>query len=156
MNSRMLHALRLVLFSLTLAAVAGDSLAESVSETKIVSGIKFHVGVLPSENVREHPKDHSESTMHGGASARSDQYHVVVALFDAATEQRIADAEVSARVGPLGMSAQQKQLQAMPIAGAASYGNYFDMPGKGPYRILIQVRRPGVPGTVEASFDHRH
>ena len=67
----------------------------------------------------------------------------------------ISDAQVRARVTPLGMGGEEKALVTMPIGEAPSYGNFFDMPGKGPFRIVIQVQRPGA-GKVEAEFEHRH
>lgn len=157
MYARMRPILYSTLLLIAFAAWSGAASADSSrNESKTVGGIKFYVGLLPSEMVLGHPKEHSESSMHDGPSARSDQYHVVVALFDAATEQRISDAQVAARVTPLGLSGEEKALNAMPIGEAPSYGNFFNMAGKGPFRIVIQVRRPSMTGKVEAVFEHRH
>lgn len=46
-----------------------------------------------------------------------------------------------------------KALEPMAIAGKRSYGNYFRMPGNGPYRIEMQIRRPGSPVETRAIFD---
>ena len=131
---RMFQILCSTLLFMALAPWPAATAADSSSETKTVGGIKFYVGILPSEMVLGHPKEHSESSMHGGPSARSGQYHIVVALFDAATERRISDAQVRARVTPLGMGGEEKALEAMPIGNAPSYGNFFNMPGKGPFQ----------------------
>jgi hypothetical protein len=156
MYARMLRILYATLLFFVFAAWSGVTAASSSDDTKTVGGIKFYVGILPSEMVLGHPKTHAESSMHGGSSANAGQYHIVVALFDVATEQRISDAQVAARVTPLGFAGEEKALEAMPIGDAPSYGNFFNMPGKGPFRIVIQVRRPGVTGKVEAVFEHRH
>ena len=156
MSERIIRYLYATLLLVAVAAWSQPAASDTVDDTKTVGGIKFYLGLLPSEMVIGHPKEHSESTMHGGASTRSGQYHVVVALFDAATEQRITDADVRARVTPLGMGGEEKVLEPMPLGAAPSYGNYFAMPGKGPFRIAVRVRRPGVAGQVEAVFEHRH
>lgn len=44
----------------------------------------------------------------------------------------------------------------MAIAAAITYGNYFRMPGKGPYLISVQVHRPELPRVIEARFEYRH
>ncbi|MBX9812141.1 MAG: hypothetical protein K2Y16_11110 [Burkholderiales bacterium] len=44
----------------------------------------------------------------------------------------------------------------MTIAGGAVYGNYFNMPGIGPYQIDIEIRRPHTQQLIKASFDYRH
>lgn len=144
------------LLAVAASAWSGAALADGADERKTVGGIEFYIGILPSEMVLGHPKVHTESTMHDGPSGRSGQYHLVLALFKAATGERISDAQVTARVTPLGTAGQEKELQPMAIGEAPSYGNFFNMPGKGPFRIVIDVRRPGVTGKVEATFEHRH
>lgn len=131
-------------------------LADSASDVRTADGVKVYLGILPTEMITGHPKEHPEATMHGGPSAHPGQYHIVVALFDTATGERISDAEVSARVIPLGMGGEEKALRAMPLGQAPSYGNYFSMPGNGPFRIVVRVRRPGSAGPVEVTFEHRH
>jgi hypothetical protein len=156
MYARMIRILYSTLLFFVFAIGFGAAAASSSDDSKTVGGIKFYLGILPSAMVLGHPTEHAESSMHGGSSARAGQYHIVVALFDASTEQRISDAQVAARVTPLGMSGEEKALESMPIGAAPSYGNFFNMPGKGPFRIVIQVRRPGVTGKVDAVFEHRH
>ena len=50
----------------------------------------------------------------------------------------------------------KKALEPMAIAAAITYGNYFRMPGKGPYLISVQVHRPELPQVIEARFEYRH
>jgi hypothetical protein len=44
----------------------------------------------------------------------------------------------------------------MLIAGTIAYGNYFNLAGSGPYRIVVQIRRPGQPGVIETEFLFKH
>ena len=39
----------------------------------------------------------------------------------------------------------------MTIAGARTYGNYFDLRVSGVYRILVRVRRPGLAHIMKLS-----
>ena len=47
-------------------------------------------------------------------------------------------------------------LEPMLIAGTVAYGNYFDLSGNGPYRIVVQIRRTGQPRVIEAEFVFKH
>jgi hypothetical protein len=88
--------------------------------------------------------------MHGGAPVGEN--HIMVALFDAKGGARLTDAQVSARItGDRGLDVR-KPLEAMVVAGSLTYGNYFNMPGAGPYRIDITIRRPGATKEIRASF----
>ncbi len=123
---------------------------------KIVDGIAIYFGVMPAEMILGRPKDHVEREMHGGVPSRGHRDHLVVALFDNATGKRISDARVTATVQEIGLAGETKNLEPMKIADTITYGNYFDMPSRNVYRILVRIRRPGVPGAVEAEFTHRH
>ena len=94
--------------------------------------------------------------MHGGAPLARGQYHVMVALFDAKTGARISDAQVDAVVAGVGAKGWSVPLQTMSIANAITYGNYFYMTGEGPWRIDLQIRRPGSTRAIAARFEHKH
>ena len=84
--------MRKVLAAATMAlltTVAGYAQSDGLSQT--VNDVTIYLGVMPSEIVRGHP----ESSLHGSPKG-SDLRHVVVALFDAKTTDRITDAKVSA------------------------------------------------------------
>src|SRR3989304_4796566 len=78
--------------------------------------------------------------------------HIMVALFEDKTGKRITRAEVSATIMGPDRFKMTKKLEPMIIAGAASYGNYFNMPGPGPYRIALRIRTPGIGHDIEATF----
>lgn len=76
----------------------------------------------------------------------------MVALFDDKSGRRIADAEVTARLtGDRGLDAR-KPLEPMVIADGMTYGNYFYMPGPGPYRIKLSIRLPSAARAIRATF----
>lgn len=142
---------------LALALAPGAALADITNESRQVAGMTFYLGIVPAEIVQGHPPGHPERDMHKGARSGRSKYHVVVAIFDAKTGDRIDDAEVRARVESVGvMSGQEKALEPMPIANAMTYGGFFDMAGTGTFRINLQVRRRGEPGPVEVRFEHAH
>jgi hypothetical protein len=130
------------------SAVHGADYAESVG------GYAIYVGILPAQVVQGHARAHPEGKMHGGAPAGRHQYHLVVAVFEEASGARVDDAQVTAKVGELGLASVEKRLEPMPIAGAMTYGNYFPMSPPGPFRIDVRVARAGK--TVDASFTHPH
>jgi len=137
----------LAAFSVLPAAVRGAEAANALQQ--VVSGVEVYLGVVPAEIVAGHPATHPERQMHGGATGG---YHVMVALFDHASGQRITDAQVSARLGPPSQPGPETRLEPMTIAGAPSYGNFLDMTRGGSYRIDFQIRRPGRPEAIPAVF----
>ena len=121
-----------------------------------VGDIEVFYGVIPSQVILGHPVDHAERKMHGGIPVGADQYHLIVSLFDKRTQKRIVDADVSVRISAVGLPAQRKRLESMQFAGAETYGNYFHMPPLGPYRIEVDIRRPGAARSVSATFEYSH
>ncbi len=139
----------------SLVAVPAVS-AATASEHRVVDGVSIYLGIVPAEIVRGHPRGHPESEMHGGPQAGEHVFHLIIALFDEQTDKRISDARVSASVSEINHPGSQRTLEPMLIAGTIAYGNYFDLPGSGPYRIVVQIRRPGQPGVIEAEFLFKH
>lgn len=132
-------------------------IAANVPENfRVVDGMAIYLGVMPAQIVRGHPRTHPEARMHGGVPIAGYRDHIVVALFDNTTGQRIQDAQVTGSVMEIGRGSEQKRLEPMRIADSVTYSNYFDIPGNNIYHIKVQIRRPGVPGSVEAQFTHRH
>jgi hypothetical protein len=106
--------------------------------------------------VQGHPKDHAEQAMHGGVPSGRHSYHIVVAVFDAATGARIEDAAVEARVAEPGLAGSARQLEPMLIADTITYGNYFELSGDAPYRIDLSIRRPGSASPIKVEFTYEH
>ena len=131
--------------------------AASEGDSRLVGNIQIYLGVLPAEMILGlHPISHVESTMHGGSPSGTGEYHLTIALFDATTKKRISGADVRARVAEIGLGGEEKRLQPMEIAGTETYGNYFPMPGHGPFRIFLSIRVPGQKAEVKTQFEHWH
>lgn len=135
-----------------LGAIFQQAWAVDTNQHQIVDGFSVYLGVLPAEMIRGHPKEHPESQMHGGFPTDY-RHHIVVAVFDEDTSKRITNADVSARIVTVNAAGPDKKLEAMTIGGKRTYGNYFRMPGTGPYRIEIQIQLPGTPIPIKASFE---
>ena len=143
------------LFGVALALAAAASSANGIDQHLLVNGMDIYYGVVPAEVVESHPKKHAEADMHDKSRLSGGTHHLVVTLYDNKTAQRISDAKVDAGVIPLGLAHQQKPLEPMQINGTMSYGNYFNMIGGGPFRIDLQITRPGRKGTTKAEFEYR-
>lgn len=139
--------------ALALAAMA--SLANGNDQHRLINGMDIYYGVVPAEVVKSHPQRHTEAAMHGKNLLSGGTHHLVVTLYDNKTTRRIDDAKVEAVVIPLGLAHQPKPLEPMQINGTISYGNYFDMIGIGPFRIELQITRPGKGGTTKTEFEYR-
>lgn len=139
-----------------LYASGGAVAADSVS-FKTAGGLTIYLGVLPAAMIQGHAKDHPEAAMHGGVPGGQHAYHVMAAVFDAESGERIEDASVEGRVTPLGLAAVTRRLEPMVIAGTVTYGNYFAMRGDGPYRIAFSATTPEVaePIVLEFTYEHR-
>jgi hypothetical protein len=137
------------LSSVTTGAAADDSY-------KTAGGLAVYLGVLPAAMIQGHPRGHPEEAMHGGVPSGRHAYHVVAAVFDAATGERIEDAVVEARVGEPGLARVTRQLEPMLIADTVTYGNYFQLSGDAPYRIDLSITRPGLATPVSVEFTDEH
>jgi cytochrome c5 len=134
------------------AATAGAVTGQDVA---VAGGTTVYFGVVSADVIRTHPKDYPQQGYSVPPSAPA-QYYVTVAVFDSASGQRIDDATVSAQVATATGSGPEKTLEPITIANSRSYGNYFAMAGTGPYKIAVQIKRPGVQETVRARFEFTH
>ncbi len=146
--------MRLAKFAFALAGIVlGVAAAAPTADTayrRVMDGVAVYFGIVPAELVRGHPQAHPEGLMHGGVPVGEN--HIMVALFEDKTGKRITRAEVTATITGPDRFKMTKKLEPMIVAGAASYGNYFSMPGPGPYRIALRIRTPGIGHDIEAVF----
>ncbi|HUL92742.1 MAG TPA: hypothetical protein VLV56_10375 [Burkholderiales bacterium] len=136
---------------IVLAIVPPAALAHVTDETQSAAGLKVNLGIVPAESIRG-----AERRMHGGVPSGKSIYHVMVAIFDAKTGARVADAQVRARVEEVGLTREEKALEPMQVANALTYGNFFRMAGQGTFRVTVQIRLPGTTRATELQFEHRH
>jgi hypothetical protein len=147
---------KLALLCTALVLVFGavnTALADSSGGSQTVGNVVLYLGILPAPMILGHPPGHPEMSMHGGRPRGADEYHVIVALFDASDGKRITHAKVSARVSEIGLAGQEKKLEPMEIARTVTYGNYFKMEGSGPFRISLDIRGPGEADQTTAVFE---
>ena len=160
MNKRIISsALALGVVTLTMSGCnqrRGDGLSQAEQfdpQTKVVSGLIFYYGVVEAATVRGHPPDHSEAAMHEGPPASLASYHIVLTLFEAASNKRVVDARVAVRLGRLNNSSGKWQpMDAMRDTGSESFGRYVELPDAGRYRIEFQVNTATMPKPVTARF----
>jgi hypothetical protein len=92
--------------------------------------------------------------MHGGLSGSRQERHLVVAIFNAQSGERVSDAVVEASISPLGLSGTTLGLEPMLIADTISYGGFFDAPYRDLYTITLTIERPGVQQPAVARFEY--
>ena len=136
--------------------IVSTSPAFAANYYKTAGNVAVYLGVLPAEMVLGHAPEHPENKMHGGVPSAKRQHHVVVAIFDTKDGSRIGNAAVTTRVAEIGFGSIEKKLELMTIDKAASFGNYFSMGSPGPYRIDIEIRRPGATTPAKTSFEFSH
>ena len=122
--------------------------AQGVDYATSAGGFDFYLGVIPAALVRDTPTDHHAETMHGGSPRGTRMQHVMVAIFDRGSGQRVTGATVKARVEELGHFGNEQPLEPMNVAGAITYGNYFPMTSGRPYGIRVHARIPGAAEPV--------
>lgn len=143
------------------AAIAAAAPADAgvVSAARTVDSTIVYLGIVPAALTRSHPGDVRGTLMHGGTADRSiHNVHVMVALFDRATGDRIRDARVRARfLGERGRK-WSVRLQPMTVNGALTYGGYTNLGTAEEPTVSIDVVRQlaGKPRMVTARFEYRH
>jgi hypothetical protein len=140
-----------VVLSAVTTAGAADDYYRSAGDLAV------YLGVLPAAMIQGHQRGYPEEAMHGGVPSGRHSYHIVVAVFDATAGARIEDVVVEARVAEPGLAGVARRLEPMVIADTVTYGNYFQLPGDGPYRIDLSITRPGLatPVRVEFAYENR-
>ena len=145
---------RTSLCALLLILAAQLSFAAAGGQYKTVAGMSVYVGVLPAEMLFGHPKGHHEREMHGGVPDGARRHHVVVALFETASGRRIANAKVKVGVSSIGMATSWARKEPMSINGMTTYGAYVTLPGPGPYKIRVEIKRPDADKAAEVELDY--
>jgi hypothetical protein len=99
--------------------VAAPASAGDDENYKVSEGLGVYIGVLPAALIKGHPTTHPEATMHGGVPSGARKYHLVIAVFDAASGDRVENAKVAATVSELGHVAERRfELEPMRIEGS--------------------------------------
>ena len=151
------HVMSGLLASLLIAAVAGCSPQPSTSESAWSARserYEVYFGIVPVAATEERLARHGDA--HDGSSDPARTHHLVVAIFDAGTGERIVDAEVrGALVPPRGPTAT-RDLVPMSIQDTVSYGNTFALLAGGRNRFEVDIRRGGRIEHFTFTFDNLH
>lgn len=132
-------------------AKAAPAAAVDDTRHRLVEGTDIFLGVLPAETMRARQSG-ADSKAQREIPGGKGYFYVSVVLRDNASKAEIKDAQVEARVAsPL--AGETKKLEAATVNKSLSYGNYFQMVGKEPYTVSVQIRRPGAAKAIEARFD---
>lgn len=153
-----------VALALFLSGLSGRAIAADDDQSRTVQGLIVDYGIVPAAILKGHPPTHVERTMHGGptgskmenVSPVGSQYHLVVAVFDAATGVRVTNAVVKAEIFPLNSSGSVVTLETMQIAGTTTYGGFFRAPDAHHYTIRLTIQRPSKSRTVTLVFEYDH
>ncbi len=131
--------------------VASGALAGFVGESKTVDGLTVHLGVVPTKVLRRHPERFPN---HDGAKvpAGRHMHHLVLAVYDKLTGDRVNDAEIDLRVSPLGLVGSARALHKMQVSGVTTYCNYFRMLDGDIYEVLATIKRPQQSRVSRAKF----
>jgi len=135
-------------------AIARDT--ADASGAVIARGVLVYYAVLPAGLIRAYPANSPERRMHGGVPDGKHVHHLLVALFDAATNQRITDAAVAARIAESGLGSETLTLEPFDAGGDITFGNYFEFDSAVPYRVEIDIVRPGGVAPITTQFEYRH
>jgi hypothetical protein len=119
-------------------------------------GLTVYVGVVPAAIARDVAQTHGEADLHGARAPMPFGYHLLVAIFNAVTGERIIDATVTASVTRPGSEMPAKPLEPMKVADTVTYGNFFDLPSEGIYHIRLRVTRKGNarPTEIDLTYDN--
>jgi len=124
---------------------------------KVVGTMDLYLGISSAGSVRVQRQAGFETQqMHGSITRGTDYHHLNVSLLDRKTSAEITNATVEVTVEDPIMGGEAKALDTMVFNDAISYGQYFRMPGRDPYRITVHNTKPGATHPVSAEFDFKH
>jgi hypothetical protein len=140
---------RNLLISFCLLFTTSLAIADELERHQRVDGMSVYLGVIPAQLIQEY-----SGGMHGGDADKEHRYHVLVALFDSKSGERIIDARIKATVSPLGLGGSTKELEVMH-GELLSYGNYFTLHKPELYRIRVEIQREKGGAKSMANFVFR-
>ena len=115
-------------------------------------GLTVYFGMVPAAIA----EGIAGSSLHGVQPTAAHSQHLIVAIFNSGTGERVTDATVTAKITQPGFEPPEKPLEPMKIADTVTYGNFFDLSRPGVYRIRLSVSRTGTarPIMIDLLYDH--
>jgi cytochrome c5 len=120
---------------------------------KLVSGTDIYLGMMRAESMRA-AYDNAPSGDKPAIPSGTGYYHVNISLADSKSQVPVSDAQVKVRVSD-GMTSETHTLGLLAANNTVSYGSFYRFSSGNAYNITAEIRRPGVPGTIEAKFDFK-
>ncbi len=133
--------------------VAPSSSARQSAMSQLADGVLVYLGVMPTATMLEHKADYPGHFPNERVPTGKNVHHVMLALFDNLSGERITDADVDARISPLRLVGPKKHFHTMTEAGAPTYCAYFTLSPRDRYVIHVTVSRPQMTELVEAEFE---
>lgn len=137
-------------------AMAQGMVTEETGYRRNVGAHSLYLAIMPAEVLRGPLAPEAAGASLSRPAAERDTHHVMVSVFESHSGRRVEDALVQARVAALGMSGLKKVLDPTRLAGTVTYGNFFPMIGRGPYRVDVEFRMPAAARPQHASFYFTH
>jgi len=120
---------------------------------KVVSGTEIYLGMMRAESMRAAYAEARSSDKTDIPSGKG-YYHVNISLADSKSQVPVTDADVKVRVSD-GMTTETHTLGLLAANNTVSYGGFYRFSSGNAYNITAEIRRPGVPGAIEAKFDFK-
>lgn len=120
---------------------------------RLVAGTDIYLGMMRAESMRA-AQEGAQGAGRLDIPSGKGYYHVNISLADSKSQVPLTDAEVKVRVSD-GMTTETHTLALLAANNSVSYGSFYRLSSGNAYRITAEVRRPGVPGTIEARFDFK-
>jgi hypothetical protein len=134
------------------SSISSPALSEEPSQSVTSHGLTVYFGLMPAAIAEGIVGD----STHGVQPAAAHNHHLIVAIFNSVTGERVTDATVMAKVSQPGFEFPEKPLEPMKIADTITYGNFFDLSRPGVYRIRLDVARPGSARPIMIDFVYDH
>ncbi len=132
-----------------LVAYAGAASAGPLRGSQDTRDMSVYLGTKSVAELRKHP----EVLPEGHPLPSGDHmHHVLIAIFDRATGERITDAVVDAWVSSPGHQSRKKRLHPSGIAGQVAYCDFFTLLPGGAYVIRVNIHRPGNQSVAKIWF----
>lgn len=145
------------LATIVLLAALSPTIAADDAFHRETGSYRVYLGVVPASLIKKNPTlVDNDKQLHGSPSVRAqNEQHVMVTIFRKSGGARVLNATAIAEVRPkklFGGRGAEKPLEKMITSGAVAYGNYFDIPERGKYRIDIRIYEPGKDGNEKVGF----
>jgi len=120
---------------------------------RLVAGTDVYLGMMRAESMRA-AQDGARGANKLDIPSGKGYYHVNISLADNKSQVPLTDADVKVRVSD-GMTTETHTLGLLAANNSVSYGSFYRLSSGSAYRITAEVRRPGMPGMIEAKFDFK-